>query len=86
MYTVTLDFPAKTEVLHVYVYPLGLYKTDLSTEVFAIIEKDGNLRAGCSKKETEPTRPTEAAKPTEPANLAKPVELAKPAPRYTGNV
>lgn len=52
MYTVTLDFPTKTEVLHVYVYPLGLYKRDLSTEVFAVIEKDGNLRAGCSKKES----------------------------------
>lgn len=52
MYTVTLDFPAKTEVLHIYVYPLGLYKRDLSTEIFAVIEKDGNLRAGCSKKES----------------------------------
>lgn len=52
MYTITLDFPTKTEVLHVYVYPLGLYKRDLSTEIFAVIEKDGNLRAGCSKKES----------------------------------
>lgn len=40
------------DILHIIVYPLGLHDTDLSTEIFAVIEKDGNLRAGYSKPDT----------------------------------